>query len=633
MLIVEKIRKDYNDGTAVIYSKNTPELTVSDIPAYPENTVLSKDRLGNLHAIDYLGKSEEVKRRVLHKEEFWTLTKNILSPRQFEDALERFGENCAKRFQENPFFLLDISFKEGPIHFPKLDKNITIRTFEQRLAEIKEAIRYILEWNAGRGNTWMTYGELESLVLGMLKKDGHPMDKEDGELSAYLNYWADIFYFNPENFSKKSLVTTKEMYQDEKHIFDVLKSFSGAASPFADFHPEYVPTLSEKQNNAIQNLVTKGGHFSILTGGPGTGKTTILQALTDAFTKQYPNDSIQLVSPTGKAAKRVREVLKNPALNVSTIHKFLGYDAEGRRNPAFISDETKATIERTRLLIIDEASMTDLHIFKDLLSLISLQDMKIILVGDTDQLPSVGAGDLLRDMIRLGIHTEKLTESFRFIGAIAENAEKINHNDSELLSDDSFIIKVLPKDFLMAEIAATNADVFIAPYRKESIFCGTHDINRIVQQKINGNATRLGSTKFRLGDTIIFNRTNYASKYFNGEMGTITDYNDVSGEFTIQVDQREIKTYAKDDLDLGYAITIHKSQGSEYDHVCIVIPEFNTFVTKKMLYTAVTRAKQKVTVLTTENTLNQVVLNNADLNRKTLLQEFIKEDEGTSLKK
>ena len=86
-------------------------------------------------------------------------------------------------------------------------------------------------------------------------------------------------------------------------------------------------------------------------------------------------------------------------------------------------------------------------------------------------------------------------------------------------------------------------------------------------------------------------------------------------------------------MDLGYAITIHKSQGSEYDHVCIVIPEFNTFVTKKMLYTAVTRAKQKVTVLTTENTLNQVVLNNADLNRKTLLQEFIKEDERTSFKK
>ena len=622
MLIVEKIRKDYDTSHAIIYSKNTPTLYVADIPLYPEDTILEQDENGLFRATDYWGQSENIKRNVLLIDEFHHYTKDILSARQFEDALSRFGQNCVPRFLSNPFFLLEVPFKDGPIRFPTLDKNIRIRTFEQRLIEIKEAVRYILEWNADRGNTWMSYGELNDLVCKMLKKDGHPLTKDDGSLATYISYWKDAFYFDSSYVTNDTFVATKPQYRYEKNIYDVVRSFSNTSSPYDDFNPPYVDSLSEKQNQAIKNLLTLGGHFSILTGGPGTGKTTILKALTDAFTSQYPNDGVQLVSPTGKAAKRVREVLNNPNLNVSTIHKFLGYDATGKRNEALLSDETKATIERTKLLIIDEASMTDIEIFKDLLALISLSEMKIILVGDTDQLPSVGPGDLLRDLIGMGVYTEKLTESFRFIGTIAENAERINHNDDNLETDDSFIIKVMQKEFLLAEIAQTDADLFITPYRKDTVFGSTPYINRIVQQKVNPNGQMLGSTCFRLGDTIIFNRTNYASKYFNGEMGQITDYDAVSGEFTIQVDNREVKTYAKDDLDLGYAITIHKSQGSEYNHVCIVLPEYSSFVTKKMLYTAVTRAKQKVTILTTEGTLTKVIANNADLNRKTIIKEL-----------
>ncbi len=626
MLIVESIRREKSTGEAIIYCKNTPVLYRARIPKFPANTVLEKTEDGEFVAVDYWGKSEEVKRKVLHAQSFWTLTKGFLSMSSYEDALERFGENCVSRFQTDPFFLLSVPFKEGPVKFPALDKQINIRTFEQRLIEIKEAAKYILEWNADHGNTWMNYTELETMVLRMLKKNRHPLTKDEGNLFTYLNFWKDTFYFDASNISRKSLITTREMYRDERQIYDILRAFSGANSPYANFHPEYNPRLSEKQNRAIKNLLVCGGHFSILTGGPGTGKTTILKCLTDEFEKQYSNDAIQLVSPTGKAAKRVREVLKNPALNVSTIHKFLGYDAEGHRSPTHLNSDTKLTIEKTKLLIIDEASMTDLRIFKDLLSLINLKDMKIILVGDTDQLPSVGAGDLLRDMINMGIYTEKLTESFRFIGTIADNADKINHNDTSLNTDDTFIIKTVPKDFLMAEIAATDADLFITPYRKDSAFCSTTDINRIVQQKVNGQSQRAGETGFRIGDTVIFNRTNYTCKYFNGEMGTLTDFNPISGEYTLSVDGKEIKTFAGNDIDLGYAITIHKSQGSEYDHVCVVLPEFNNFVTKKMLYTAITRAKKKITVITTEGTLDQVICNNADLNRKTILKVLIAQD-------
>lgn len=622
MLIVEKIRKDYSTKTAIIYCKNTSVIYTSDIPVYPANTVLDWDKNGILRVIDYFGKNEETKKLTFVMDAFYQATKDILTPRQFEDAIERFGVNCMDRFYENPFFLLDVSFKEAPVHFPEIDKNIRIRTFEMRLIEIREAVKYIIEWSANRGNTWISYAELENMVIRLLKADGHPLTKEEGSLACYLNYWKDVFYFDIEHFYRRAPVTTQERYRDEKNIYDIVRNFVGTASPYADFSPDYVDRLSPNQNDAIRNLLTSGGHFSILTGGPGTGKTTILQALVDAFIGQYPNDGVQLVSPTGKAAKRIREVMTNPALNISTIHKFLGYDAEGHKTTAHYADEFKAAIARTKLLIIDEASMTDIEIFKDLLALVPLQDMKIILVGDTDQLPSVGAGDLLRDLMGMGVYTQRLTESFRFVGSIAQNAARINQNNTQLLQDDDFEIRTLTEDTMIGQIYLTNADLFIAPYKKDGHLGSTAVINPICQNKLNGSSPRLGDTRFRLNDDIIFNRTNYACHYYNGEMGKITAYNEATGEYTIRIDKREIQTFAKDDIDLGYAITIHKSQGSEYEHVCIVLPEYSPFVTKRMLYTAVTRAKSKVTILTTAGTLEQIIKNNVDLNRKTIIREL-----------
>lgn len=629
MIIVDKVRFDKYTKTSVIYQKYNTKLIISDIPPLPEDTVLDIDAKGDLYVVDYYGKKYK-KKNLIESVKFYHLTKNFLTFDQYVRVVNQFPYNAAEKFMENPFFLLSLELPDSSLNFNDIDKNITIKTFEQRTFEIREAINFVLNLSADHGNTWLPYKELEDKVKTLLSKNGHELDR--GEVSSYLNYWKKFFHFSEDNFNNNTLVTTPELYRTEKFIFNTINKYKNITSPYKDFKFVKNPDLSDRQNNSIEQLLKCNGTFVTLTGGPGTGKTTILKEILSQFLENYPTYPVQVISPTGRAAKRVKEVLGDLNVNVSTMHRFLNIDAEGH-----VTDVSDNTLDRTksiRLLIIEESSMVDLPIFKMLLDSLDLIELKVILVGDINQLPSVGAGDLLRDLIDLGIHVERLTESFRFVGTIAENAEKINNNDPTLSESDTFEIIRAENADILNHVSTIDADCFITPYRNESRIISTNIINNIIQNKRCALAPIIpNNSKFRVGDSIIFVKTSYNKRkkednsYFNGETGTILSYDRTTGEYTIAIDdERVIKTAKSEDFDLGYAITIHKSQGSEYPHVCIVLPEFSSFISRKMLYTAVTRAKQKVTLITTPEVLKKVIENNADINRRTILQELIKKN-------
>ena len=368
----------------------------------------------------------------------------------------------------------------------------------------------MLNSSAEHGNTWLPYKQLSKRVINLLARNKHALDR--GEVAHYLNYWKKYFYFTPENFNENSLITTPELYRTEKFIFNTVKKYNTLPSPYKDFKFEECEDLSDEQNKAIENLIISPGRFAILTGGPGTGKTSILKELIKQFLENYPTYPVQVISPTGKAAKRVKEVMGDMDINASTMHKFLNIDADG--NITDVSDDTLTRTKTIQLLIIEESSMADLPIFRLILDALDIMNVKVILVGDTNQLPSVGAGDLLRDLIDLNIHVEKLTKSFRFIGTIANNADKVNNGDSELEVSDTFEIIKASEEDILSKISSIDADCFITPYRSESHLISTSVINNIVQSKrINECPAINNGYKFRINDSIIFTRTSYAIAY------------------------------------------------------------------------------------------------------------------------
>lgn len=625
MIVVDKIRYDEITKKSVIYPKYDLMPIISDIPYAPEDTILDYDDFSNLRAVDYWGNIFE-KQQIIQCVDFFHLTKSFLNYEQYKRIIEIYPMNCAQKFKENPFFLLSLDFSDNNINFNAIDRNVNIKTFNQRLIEIKEAIKYVLNCSADHGNTWLSYQTLESRVLRLLKKNGHELDR--GNVATYLNYWHKEFFFKTDDFNMSTLITTPELYKTEKFIYQTVKKYLKVNSPYHNFNYTYAENLSQKQNDAIKNLITHNGRFAILTGGPGTGKTTILKELVTQFRDNYPDKPIQIISPTGRAAKRVKEVMNDVEVEVSTMHKFLNIDVDNHITD--ITEQTYLKTKNIRLLIIEESSMADLPIFKMILDAVDIFNTKIILVGDTNQLPSVGAGDLLRDLIQMGVYVEKLTESFRFVGTIAKNAEKINNQQTDLICDDTFEILTVNENEILNYVSNIDADCFITPYKREDVIASTPIINRIIQNKRMSSAERCNNSQFRVGDTVIFTHTRYYkgknvnNSYFNGEIGKITGYEKRNNEYTVAIDNdRTVTTTHPEDMDLGYAITIHKSQGSEYNHVCILLPSYSEFISKKMFYTAVTRAKQKVTIITLPGILEKVIGNTSDLNRNTILNELI----------
>ncbi len=384
--------------------------------------------------------------------------------------------------------------------------------------------------------------------------------------------------------------------------------------------------LAERQREAVAAALT--GKVMVITGGPGTGKTTILKAILSIYGAITPR--ILLAAPTGRAAKRMSEATCREA---KTIHRLLVFDV---RRGAFKKNEDDPL--DCDLLVLDEVSMVDLLLFHHLLKAVP-KHSKLILVGDTDQLPSVGAGRVLQDIIESGaVPVVRLNEIFRQArqSAIITNAHRIIqgqtlHFENDAGEDMFFIEKDTPEDMLETVIGLVKSrlprrfglDPFtdiqvLAPMNRGNV--GTAKLNEALQTALNPNGLQVsrGSRVFRVGDKVMQIRNDYDREVFNGDIGVITGIDAENQEVTVEIDGVGV-SYDFADLDelvLAYAVSIHKSQGAEYPAVIIPLStQHYVMLQRNLLYTGVTRGKRLVVLVGTKKALNIAIKNNKIMQR------------------
>jgi len=418
--------------------------------------------------------------------------------------------------------------------------------------------------------------------------------------------------------------------------------------------------LDDMQRVAVLTAAKNG--VTVLTGGPGTGKTTTINAMIHFFESEGMD--ILLAAPTGRAAKRMTEATGYEA---KTIHRMLelGYVPEGDDNRMHYARNDENPLD-TDVVIVDEMSMVDLPLICALLRAV-IPGTRLVLVGDKDQLPSVGPGSVLKDIIESdSFPVVTLEKIFRQAeqSDIVVNAHKINRGEEVALDNksmDFFFLKRQEADVIISVMLTliqkklpkyVQADMFeiqvLTPMRKGLL--GVERLNKILQQYLNPPDKRkeekeYGDKVFRVGDKVMQIRNNYqlgweiATKYgvvvdsgvgvFNGDIGRIVEINSYTDTVTVQFEEKKTVNYSTellDELELAYAITIHKSQGSEYPAVIIpLLPGPRQLYHRNLIYTAVTRAKKCVTLVGSDTTFYEMVSNVNDQNRYTSLKELIVE--------
>ena len=398
---------------------------------------------------------------------------------------------------------------------------------------------------------------------------------------------------------------------------------------------EFAPS----QKDAVATSLTE--KVSVITGGPGVGKTTIIRALVEVFKARKL--TVELAAPTGRAAKRMSEATRAEA---RTIHRLLKFQPRGGGFEFNAENPLPAHV-----VILDEVSMVDIRLMRDLLEALHA-GAHLVLVGDIDQLPSVGPGNVLRDIINSNrISCTALTTIFRQKqGGIVENAHRVNRGEfiqpppRGEVSDFYFIEADDPQAVIdrMIELVADripkrfgfdalNDIQVLTPMRRNQL--GAENLNAVLQQALNPRGVyieRFGR-QYRKGDRVMQIRNNYDKEVFNGDIGRIIYVNAEDHELGVDIDGRKVKyEFAElDELIHAYACSIHKSQGSEYPAVVILIAtQHYKLLQRNLLYTAITRGKQLVCIVGSRKAVGMAIRNNEIRQRKTTLRERIREAVG-----
>lgn len=544
--------------------------------------------------------------------------------RKYIKQFKEYYPDMELMYKENPYSLLDVpqEFEEAPT-FEDIDKTVTLKTFDLRLKELRAVIKYVLKQNEQAGNSWIEKDTLEKNIRKILRKGGHPI-LNNMLLNSGLNYYSKTGMITIDK--KRDTVCLTETRNKEFRIYNGIKSMKKNNVDFSKYEPVDVTNiLSKEQLESAYNVVTCGENISLLTGGPGTGKTTVTKSIVKGINRAYPEKKVVLLAPTGKAAKRIQEVFEGQDIEIETIHLFVGWGFEECKMYKVIQN-----IQDTDVIIIDETSMVSVDVLSRLFEYINTAKTKLIFIGDSDQLPAVGTGDLINDLKTMGVYEEHLYINYRSDDAIISNATRLKQGDFHLQTGDTFefidINSCIAKELLSKEMAyGEDNEITLTPYRKLSVNGNVIELNHLIHNEKYGDRRRDFLNGYCLGERVIFTKTNYKRKYFNGDTGTL------DGVCTVKVnkqtvdayrvtlsDGRVVKVTDENDFELAYAITIHKSQGSEYDIVNIYIPEYSSFITREMLYTAITRAKAKVRLWTTIDIYKRICLTKT-VKRKTLI--------------
>ena len=564
---------------------------------------------------------------------------------------KKIGTGAVEFIKKNPYILCD---EIDGIGFKTADSIALSMGFSKdNASRIKSGTLYALKTNTLFGHTYLPRSVLVSEASRLLGADSTKVEFaveslifQNSVISEKVENEERIYYFSHYYAEKYTAEKIKELSsvsfdEDENRILNEIEQIEKYQKI----------SLAENQKSAVINALKCG--VSIITGGPGTGKTTIINTVIELL--KMRGLKVVLTAPTGRAAKRMSQICN---MDAKTIHRLLGAGyADGDDNLTFSIDEENPLAQD--VIIVDEMSMVDILLMQSLLRAVK-KGKRLIMAGDINQLPSVGPGNVLKDIIKSKIvKTTYLTEIFRQAkkSMIVVNAHKIINGNMPISNGKN-------TDFFFAQIpdAAKGAEYIVSlvtdklprkydvlpfdiqvlsPYKKG--IAGIINLNSVLQNKINPfdirkNQKDFGDITFREGDKVMQNRNNYDIKWtdtetgeegsgvFNGDVGYIQFINHSFKTVTVIMDEKCVVYDFKnlDELDLAYAITVHKSQGSEFK--IVIIPMYDgpyMLINRNLLYTAVTRARSVAVLVGSESVMRKMIDNNKETRRYSGLCEKI----------
>ena len=575
---------------------------------------------------------------------------------------QQYGNRTYQVVEENPYRLADdisgIGFKIAD----EIASRIGIHTDSDY--RIRSGLLYVLLQATGEGHTCLPKEDLlhrASALLGVEKEQMETqlmnlcMDRKlvMKEQNGKVMVWYGQYYYMELNVAKMLHDLNLECEMEESQIVKKLSKVEKQASI----------TLDEMQRKAVVEAVKNG--VLVITGGPGTGKTTTINAIIRYF--ETEDMEILLAAPTGRAAKRMTEATGWEAVTIHRLLELSGVPSDDRSTASFERNEENPL--EADVIIIDEMSMVDIFLMNALLKAVSV-GTRLILVGDINQLPSVGPGCVLKDIIRAGsCPVVQLTRIFRQASQsdIIVNAHKINRGEHVTLDNKSrdffFLQRQEPNVILRVVLAlvqekmpryvdARPTDIqVLTPMRKGSL--GVENLNEMLQRYLNPpspekNEKETARGRFREGDKVMQIKNNYQIEWearnrygiaidkgtgiFNGDMGIVQQIDLLAETMEVLFDDYRTVTYSfqmLEELELAYAVTIHKSQGSEYPAVVIpLLTGPRMLMNRNLLYTAVTRARSCVTLVGSPETFAQMIDNASEQTRYSGLYDRIREVEG-----
>jgi len=555
-----------------------------------------------------------------------------------------YGHEAIGIINENPYRLADDIWGIG---FKKADEVAQNLGFEHSsLKRITSGILFALTQELSTGHLYVELDELKKITITLLEIDP---EETQSKVKMALHNLYDSGKIKLISAQENHFVTLPQHYHSEKGVAEKIKKLEDRASRFSvDLTSVYTKLrtgayekkieLNDEQQEGVMSCLQN--KITVITGGPGTGKTTLIKTLLSILDEQHLR--YKLAAPTGRAAKRMFEGTGRSAL---TIHRLLEFDFSSL---SFAHNEHNALA--TDVLIIDESSMIDVFLAHALLKAVPL-DAHVVFIGDIHQLPSVGPGNFLKDVIASKkVSSVRLEKIFRQAqdSMIIMNAHRINNGEfpssrSETGKRDYFFIKEDNPEHIplhLETIYKTGLKKFGIPAEESIVLvpmhrgsAGTQKLNHNLQEILNPQQTSkeiafMGSA-YKIGDRVMQLRNNYDKHVFNGEIGIVTDVDLEDQILFVRYDQKIIE-YEKSDLNelvLAYAISIHKSQGSEYSAAIVVLfTQHFTLLQRNLIYTAITRAKKLCIFIGQTKAIAMGIKNNKSFVRKTFLKEFLTSD-------
>jgi exodeoxyribonuclease V alpha subunit len=581
------------------------------------------------------------------------LQKHGLTPKAALKIYAHYGDQTVEKLQENPFRLVHDIDGIGFLTADRIAANMGLdKSSEFR---ISAGIVYTLLEASSEGHVFLPENVLVMRAAELLQVSEEAVRNRlsplNIELTIFIRRINGMYaVYHPTLFYAETLVAGSLMRLKSKVKAEPERSL---LKEIEAYEKHKGITLAEKQRTAVISAVNNG--ISIITGGPGTGKTTTLDAILHLFRKRGQN--IALCAPTGRAAKRMNIATKEDA---KTIHRLLEYSRID--DGAFSFKRNRDNPIDADVVIVDEASMVDIFLFEALLQGIK-DGARLIVVGDSDQLPSVGAGNVLGDMIASKVFpTVKLDVIFRQAeeSMIITNAHRINNGEMPVFNkkDSDFFLDRRNDEYSISE---TVVDIVkrrlpekygVSPFKDIQVLTpikkgtvGVNRMNKLLQASLNPpdknkNEHAFSEDIFREGDKVMQIRNNYDRQWllkeqydnyvegtgvFNGDSGIIRKIDNEAREITVDFDDDKLSVYSFQELDeltLSYAISVHKSQGCEFPIVVIPLPMQNVrIMNRNLLYTAVTRASKMLVMCGKDGSVYSSIMNTETQKRYSALKE------------